>query len=190
MSYAASKPSIAFGERRGRQLRRLTVSQLKAKFHGWDQDCCFARPARPAISMTVPSQAYWPSYHQRESGPPRSTQRRSLDISRSSSSGAIRCKIWLHNGLNGKCLLNYGQIMKPATYKFKFGHLASKPASTIFRRQVADALANSPVIVGRGCAWGMSAARRSLRAGNVDTQVRLHILPPFGGNCKKKHISQ
>jgi hypothetical protein len=32
--------------------------------------------------------------------------------------------------LNGKCLLNYDQIMKPATYKFKIGHFASKPAST------------------------------------------------------------
>jgi SRSO17 transposase len=51
-----------------------------------DQDGCFARQGRPAISMTAPSQAIWPSdWGQSESGPPRSTRRRSAGMSRTGS---------------------------------------------------------------------------------------------------------
>jgi hypothetical protein len=45
--------------------------------------------------MTAPSQAIWPSDGgRRESGPPRSTQRRSADMSRIGPLGAIPYKIY------------------------------------------------------------------------------------------------
>ena len=83
-------------------------SRAVVGFRRCDQDGCFARLGRPAISMTAPSQAIWPSDGGRiESGPPRSTQRRSADISRTGSSGAIPYKICRYITAIGECLPTY-----------------------------------------------------------------------------------